>query len=426
MISKYAAGESYLKVSLPYSNNSIQLIPKYQSKEYLTGGPDEFNEIFRKTFSDTLEISRANLKMENNYQNNSPPLYYWVTGFVFKLIGIKSSSGITKLYFLRFFSGLIAIICFIAFVVCIRNLFDTKTAIGSAVIFLCFPQPVWFFLNNDILSPLLVSVSIFLAWKFKKKQLIFSGILMGLAIWNKLSNLVFIPIPIFMILIQNMDIRNKLLLTTRYGFVTIITAIPLFASNLLYTNTFTANAQKMEVLLWEQNTIEGVITHPVWSIWGVKVLSIFSGLSFLRGEITWNLHPITTSFQDNILLGLVLGVILNALLSFSKQKNVSVIILSSFLLGMFFLIYLSVAFDYTHAFYPSKTLPFFFSGRILVGIFPMYILGMYLLADSIALRFNIHTYWLIIPLATLLLTIELTYPAGIIQSPFNLFSKISF
>ena len=419
LITKYGAGQSYLNASLEYSNHSLALIPKYQSSDYLLR-PEKnaaYSEALNIIFSKDKEVATNSLKQEKNYQNNSPPLYYIVMGSFYNIIGISPESSLSKVFLLRMFSGLFSVLCFLSILIFVQSKWGNESTIGFALLFLAIPQGNFYFLNNDVFSPLLITLSILVTWKRTKYWQIIAALFMALAVFNKLTNLPFVLLPL---LAFNYRTEAKKMLG--YLLSLLLLTLPFFLFNYYKTNTLTANAEKLNVLAWAPNSFEGIINHPISSPVELFKFIQMSSISFLRGEISYQLYPVSPPWLD---LTLFVGFITGLLLMLVFYKKHSLQVKTSFIgmvLGFLFLVFLSLAFEYTNSIYPSKEFPFFYSGRVMVGIFPIIIVGIYFGLEGLANKFKLKPWWFLIPICILFNYFEYKSLEPFIDSGLNLIS----
>tara|TARA_B100000508_G_scaffold141033_1_gene145416 strand:+ start:4353 stop:5756 length:1404 start_codon:yes stop_codon:yes gene_type:complete len=423
LITKYGNGEKYLKIPLPYSKDAVDLISNYQSDEYLrrVDSGTEYDLLLDFIYPPKQEDARLFVQSLKNYQNNSPPLYYWITGAYYWLAGINSESSIDALYSLRWFSSGISLLFFVCFVWFLKRNMGTTAALSASILLLCFPQPVYYFLNNDVLSLPLITFAILLSWNSKRNHVILSSILMGLAVWNKLSNLALVAIPPIIYLLSKENKQQKFKTIFSYSIVLGIIILPLFLWNYNSTGTFTANAEKISILKWGENSFEDMLNHPIRTWEGLKHFLWFPILSLMRGEVTWRLYPIIPEWMDYLIVVLV---ILSLLYLAWKRKSQAKLLQSTYLATLFafsFLTYLSLVFDYTESVYPSAKYPFFTSGRILIGIFPFFILAINEMIMGIGKKLNISPIYFSIALGLVFIITEYHFRKMFIYSPINFF-----
>jgi hypothetical protein len=139
---------------------------------------------------------------------------------------------------------------------------------------------------------------------------------------------------------------------------------------------FTGSAMKIQILGWTYQLLAEWFHHPIFSAAGFWYFIKQNLSTFWQGEFLWRHQPLAIPAVDLIYVGLTLvalGVMLAALLRRSSpfnapQRTAAWFSFACIAAAFTFFALLSVRFDFQGCFYPSRALPFFVSGRLMLGM----------------------------------------------------------
>lgn len=373
-----------------------------------------------------IAATRAAWSGEINFESSQPPLYYAVAGlwwWIGKHIGL---AGIDSLYWIRFLNvALMAIVVWLGYVAARTIAPDrTELRIGVPLLLAFIPQNVFYALNNDVLSPLCFGLLFFcvLQWLRTNAPSLLLGAVTGLAIAStyltKLSNLPLIVVAVVIILAKLGAIVRR---QPRAGSITLTAlllcaAVPIFSWMVwlkLQFGDVTGSTAKIAFLDWTPKPFVEWWQHPIftphglWTFWSDLIAS------FWRGEVEWHGKQFQWQIADPLFAVSSLVFIAGAMLGLGKQFALTAFqwraiasAIVTVVAGILFLGLLSIQFDFGSCVNPSRSHPYFTSGRLLSGaMIPFalsYVYGISCLSRLATSRFR-HTRWLetVLPLVLL-------------------------
>lgn len=439
MVIKYAGGFLPSNQSDNFDKESAEVIANYGTTEYFHREP----VLSREPFTVTRKNAWLN---EKNHEAFSPPVYYMIAGAWYnfgKVIGLK---GGYLLYWIRFMNlPIYALFLWVAYLFCRYTEPDNLyLRIGIILLLSFFPQDVFYSINGDVLSPLLLTSALLLLTKIYLNNRAFwlyplAGIMIAGTVLVKLSNLPALLIfsIILLMLVKKLNSTGQLLNSTlRLLSMLAAVIVPLIiwiSFNLCTSGDMTGASHKIEYFGWSVKPFSEWGNHPIFTLQGIGYFFSELARTFWRGEFIWHLERVASKSADIIYIVTTLifetagiaGII-------SERKNVlsdkkyfnclNICILVSYIL---FLIILSIRYDFGGCPYPSRDLPYFTSGRlILAALVPfliIYIKGIELIAAKISKRIDPIIVIILIVLYSSFLEITNYVERGVFASPYNFF-----
>jgi hypothetical protein len=363
-----------------------------------------------------IAATRAAWSSEINFESSQPPLYYalaslwWWIGRHIGLVGIES------LYWLRFLnSAVMAIVVWLGYAATRAIAPDRlELRIGVPLLVAFIPQNVFYAMNNDVLSPLCFGVLFLcvLQWLRTNNPNLLLGAATGVAIAScyltKLSNLPLIVIAAVVILARLVAIGRR---TPRAGLIALsalilCAAIPI-ASWIVWLKLqfgdLTGSTAKIAFLDWTRKPFIEWWQHPIFKPAGLWVFWSDLIASFWRGEVEWHGERFHWQIADHLfaisslvfIAAAILGLRKHFALSTFQRQAIAVAILTV-AAGIGFLGLLSIQFDFGTCVNPSRSHPYFTSGRLLSGaIIPFalsYVYGISCLCRSATSIFGQHRW----------------------------------
>ena len=385
---------------------TLEWIVPYASPEFLAT-PDQFPgakfppPLWKQSPAEAapeLAATKAAWSTEINFEASQPPLYYalasvwWQIG---KRIGL---TGIQSLYWVRFLNvPLMAIVVWLGYVT-VRTIAPERVdlRIGVPMLLAFIPQNVFYAINNDVLSPICFGALFLclLQWLRAKTPGFSLGALTGLAIaatyLTKLSNLPLIAVALVAIiakLVLLMRQRSSAGLMALAALV-LCAAIPV-GSWMIWTKyqfgDLTGSTTKVTLLGWTRKPFGDWLHHPIFTPRGLWVFWSDLITNFWHGEVRWHGRPLSWQVADGfyaisslLLLGAaIVGLRKRAGLSTFQRQAIGIAVLS-FVISVGFLALLSIQFDFGNCINPSRSHPYFTSGRLLSGaLIPFALLYVY-------------------------------------------------
>jgi len=361
--------------------------------------------------------TRAAWSSEINFESSQPPLYYALAGlwwWIGKHIGLV---GIELLYSIRFLNAAVmAIVVWLGYVAA-RTIAPERLdlRIGVPLLLAFIPQNVFYAMNNDVLSPLCLGVLFLcvLQWLRTDVPSLLLGAVTGVAIAStyltKLSNLPLIVIAVVVILAKLGAIVRRSPRSSLIALVALLlcAVVPIgswmFWLKLQFGDV-TGSTAKIAFLDWTRKPFVEWWQHPIFSPHGLWVFWSDLIATFWRGEVEWHGKRFDWQIADRLygvsspvfIAAAVLGLRRPFALSAFQRQAIAVAILTV-AAGVAFLGLLSIQFDFGRCVNPSRSHPYFTSGRLLSGaIIPFalsYVYGISCLCRIATSRFR-QTRWI--------------------------------
>jgi hypothetical protein len=445
LVVKYARG--YLpNKEFPYyfDKESVKYIARYETPEYI-------NKItlppgFRKTSEMEASTTDDFLYHKSNHELYSPPFYYMIAGLWYdigKFIGLQDGY---LLYWIRFLNlPIYCIMIWISYLFC-KLIYpdDINIRLGTVILLAFIPQDVFYSISNDVMSSLMALISLYLMLNIyisdkKLRVYCITGLMASTTVLVKLSNIPFIIVfgILFINLIHKYVKQNKIIQYRSHLIMlatSLLTPIAIWCSfNYFKLGDATGTRAHIEFCGWQLKPFNELWHHPIFTLQGIYYFISHLITSFWRGEFVWHSQIINTKSSD--VLYLISSVIFclfgmksmlfekNELISWKGLWN-KLLVLTP-LLFILFLGYLSIKYDFCNDFYPSRKLPYFVSGRLmLASMIPLlitYIKGIEYLTIKIKNIVDPLIIIILIVSYSLYTEITVTYKLGIFANPLNLF-----
>jgi hypothetical protein len=420
----------YSHAQVPHSfdrlkEETLNWIVPHASPEFLSP-PERFSDgkfpepLWKQQWSKVepaIAATRAVWSAEINFESSQPPLYYALAGLWWRIGKQIGLIGIQSLFWIRFLNAaLMAIVVWLGYVAA-RTIAPERLdlRLGVPLLLAFIPQNVFYAMNNDVLSPLCFGVLFLcvLRWLRTDTPSLLLATVTGVAIaftyLTKLSNLPLIVIAVAVILARLGTIIRR---TPRPGLIALVTlllcaAVPIGSWMVWLTLQFgdvTGSTAKIALLDWTRKPFVEWWRHPIFSPRGLWVFWSDLIATFWRGEVEWHGRRLDWQIADRLyavsslvfIAAAVLGLRKQFTLSAFQRQAIAVAILTV-AAGIAFLGLLSIQFDFGSCVNPSRSHPYFTSGRLLSGaIIPFALSYVYGISSSCYLatsRFR-HTRWI--------------------------------
>ena len=342
-----------------------------------------------------IAVTRAAWSTEINFESSQPPLYYALAGLWWRIGKQIGLIGIQSLYWIRFLNAaLMAIVVWLGYEAA-RTIAPERLdlRLGVPLLLAFIPQNVFYAMNNDVLSPLCFGVLFLcvLRWLRTDAPSLLLGAVTGVAIaftyLTKLSNLPLIVIAVVVILAKLGAIVRR---TPRPGLIALAmlllcAALPIGSWMVwlkLQFGDVTGSTAKIAFLDWTRKPFVQWLQHPIFSPHGLWVFWSDLIATFWRGEVEWHGTRVDWQIADRLyavsslvfIAAAVLGLRKPFALSSFQRQAIAVAILTV-AAGVAFLGLLSIQFDFGSCVNPSRSHPYFTSGRLLSGAIIPFALG---------------------------------------------------
>jgi hypothetical protein len=374
---------------------TLNWIVPYASPEFLSP-PERFPDgkfptpLWKESWSKVepeIAATRAAWSSEINFESSQPPLYYALAGlwwWIGKQIGLV---GIESLYWIRFLNAaLMSIVVWLGYVAArtiARERLDLRIGVPLLVAFI--PQNVFYAMNNDVLSPLCFGVLFLcvLQWMRTDTPSLLLATITGVAIAStyltKLSNL---PLTVIAIVIIFASLAPIVRQSPRAGLITlaallVCAAVPICSWMVWLKLEFgdvTGSSAKIAYLDWTRKPLIQWWQHPIFTPYGLWVFWSDLIATFWRGEVEWHGRRFDWQIADWLYVVSSLVFVTAAVLGLRKpfalsgfQRQAIAVAILTFAAGVAFLGFLSIQFDFGSCVNPSRSDPYFTSGRLLSG-----------------------------------------------------------
>jgi hypothetical protein len=193
---------------------------------------------------------------------------------------------------------------------------------------------------------------------------------------------------------------------------------------------FTGSAAKIQFLGWTLKPFGEWWRHPIFTPHGFWTFISKLAATFWQGEFLWHGRPLASPVVDVIYLilsGGFAGVALFAVLrrpglATGLQRPALGLGFACIIATVGFLAALSVIYDFHGCFYPSRQLPYFTSGRLMLGaLIPFMLLFVYgidcaLKKFKVAVKFSVLAAMILFMLVS-----EITTDWPVFSNPYNWF-----
>lgn len=369
-----------------------------------------------------------------NQEAFSPPVYYITTGLWLNLGRTLGFGGSDLLYWIRFFNILAASpLPWIAYLFARRFFFDNPfMRLGLPLMTAFIPQDAFYSINNDVLSPLLFSIALYLLIDlyFSKSgsylRYLCAGFLIAITFLTKFSNVAIIMVFAVIFCLKMWHIY-RLKLTGEFPKVLLLAlsaALPIslwLGRNYLWLGDISGTAEKVRILTWSVKPVGKLLDHPIFSYEGFAYFWSNIMLTFWRGEFVWQSKQLAPETADWIyvisssLFILVAGIGLFLRRGVAvPERFVTAVCLMTIAFSVIFLAGLSLVFDFGNCVYPSRVSPFLISGRLVIGMLvpflAVYLNGMNLILSKLKIRINPLLFVIMIVAYITCAEIAVSYP----------------
>ena len=384
----------------------------------------------------------ADLMQEANHEALSPPVYYVIAGAWRNFGRLLGFSGAGLLYWIRNLNVLIYVGLVIAAYFFCRTAYPANAFLRLAVslTLTVFPQDTFYSITNDALTPLffLIAMTMALALFKGERSVRFyagTGLMGALTFLIKESNIAIAGV-LGVVLALKIAAAHKSgrwkLEGPRLTALALSAALPVLAwlaYNRLEFGTWFIAGQKAELQHWTAKPIGQWLDHPIFTAAGLWTFTRFLLQTLWRGEIVWHGQRLASAPADafyvfSSLLFCTIAII--PLLKKPREPDRTDLFsrglsLLAILFSVLFLVYVSIANDFSRVMYPSKAFPYQASGRLISGalvpFLGLYFLGWQRLFSRLPRRWN--PLWLVGLLAAAVLVSEIVNSRSVFYSLFN-------
>ena len=445
LVVKYSHG-AWPRGLSPIAPESADLFVRYSSFEYLLpvdATPDVTVPRFGHLSDEDLRLVQL-WEQQTNIESGEPPLYYMIAAGWLRVGQFLGIPPALSMYWVRFLNAIPAASVVILAWLCSRLTFPEHPYFrhSAATLAAIFPQDAFYSVQSDAWSALWFGIAFYLILRgyYQRKTsrllLLSTGLALSAATLTKLANLPLLGVGLLagcfaILVLKDSQTRSaRIARTMTFLFAAIA---PVFIWILVNLTTFGdpfATRQKVLFLGWSQKPMTDWMPHPLFSFSGFAYFWQELLSSFWRGEFVWRTARIASSVADSFYwvsstLALVVAICL-LWKSRSGQKISLAVALGCCAAAIGFVSLLSLMYDFGACFYPSRELPFFTSGRLLLGALVPFILIYAASLDCLTRRWpNWLRYSLLAGIALFVTINEIVISQPAFSSVFNFFHLIA-
>jgi hypothetical protein len=194
---------------------------------------------------------------------------------------------------------------------------------------------------------------------------------------------------------------------------------------------FTGSAAKITLLNWTLKPFAEWWHHPIFTPHGFGIFISELLATFWRGEFLWHHQPLASPVADMIYIGSSVGfvgvaigsLLLRSTVLTESQRQSLWFSFGCFAASVAFLGFLSIIYDFGDCARPSRELPYFTSGRMILGaLVPFLLLFVYGLDHALS---RIKNHWLkplsLVGIILFMLIFEIAINRTVFSSQYNWF-----
>ena len=448
LVLRYARGQIPHRFDL-LTSETIDWVVPYASPEFLQD-PNQMPEhkfpppLWKQSGegADAIaQVTRLEWSKEINWECSQPPLYYSVAALWWKIGQLIGVGGISAIYWLRFFNAVLIFgLIWISYAAARSvNSSNLTLVAGVPLLVACFPQDIFFVINNDTFSAFcgglifLCAARVLTARSTTFSLAATTGLSLAAGYLTKISNAP-LALVVFLIVLAKIIWRNRARL--RHATVAVsalsLTAITTTVVWTTWVRTnfgdLTGGAGKASLLGWSAKSFSDWWSHPMFSLDGFWLFWSDFAPRFWRGELMWHGSQINWPPADIYYSVASLIVLLAAAIGIVRKdeecRAIVTAALLSFLASVGFLIGISVAFDFGRCIYPSPSFPYLTAGRLVMGeLVPfaiLFVYGVRRLFEPISAKLAAGA---IILTATLAVTSQVLLDSRVFSSEYNWFHR---
>ncbi len=429
----------------PIAPESADLFVRYSSFEYLLpidAQPGGTAPRFGDLSDEDLRFAQR-WEQQPNFESGEPPLYYLIAGGWLRAGQFLGIPPALSMYWVRFLNAIPAVSVVVLAWLCSKLTFPEHPYFrhSAATLAAILPQDAFYSVQNDAWSALWFGIAFYLILRghYRRKTshvlLLFTGLALSAATLTKLANLPLLGVGLLagciaiLVPTDSLTISAKIGRTMTFLFAAIAPVLIWMLVNLTTFGDPFATSQKVHFLGWSQKPITDWMPHPLFSLSGFTYFWRELLASFWRGEFVWRTARIASPVADSfywVSSTLVFVVAIYLLWKFrSGQKMSLAAALGCCAAALGFVSLLSLMYDFGACFYPSRELPFFTSGRLLLGALVPFILIYTASLDCLTRRWpNWLRYSLLAGIALFVTINEIVISEPAFSSVYNFFHLI--
>ena len=371
----------------PVTAEAARVIAESASWEYLNdpgpGTPREYLEpAWRLPAPARKRITGAGVRQWTGVVNGEslePPGYYLPAG-VWLAAGERIGFGGARgAYWVRWL-GAVALAGTILFAgVAVRGPFAGRPAVrlGVPIILAAWPQDLFYSINNGVPMAFWGAAGFMLmAWGLGRRRWLAAcaggGFCLGLAVLSSYAAAPAVAALVLMPWLAGLRPRRRAL--ARTAVAAAFAALPValwLIRNVLVAGVLTGAGAKAAAIGLTRQPLAAALDHPVFTLEGAFTFIRFLSATFWRGEFTWHGRPMEWPLLESVMLAVcvagIAAVLLRGREAPGPARGIELAGAAAAVLGVVYLGALSVSFDFSTTFFPSRAFPFIANGRLLTA-----------------------------------------------------------
>jgi hypothetical protein len=402
LVYKYSVGHVPGKAVEPYSAEAAELIVLYGTPEYFHGTarfpggrvPPPVWTIPGVRSTAEYREAVSHWQGKGNHESASFPAYYALAGLWAAAGRAAGLEGGVFLYWIRFLNvPLVVALVWLCYLIG-RSLAAEHPLqrLGLPILAAFFPQDAFYSLNSDALSPVLFALCLFMLLPicFENRSFLYhavAGLAAAACFLVKMSNLAALVLLAFPVVLKAKRPLSEGRLAEclpRRAVLLVASLAPIglwLARNWVLFGDLSGSARKAEHLGWTFKPLGRLLDHPIFTASGL--LTFLRGVTetFWRGEFVWHLERIHSPSMDLFYVSssaVFLGVSLLTLAagrtgSAARYRLLIGASFASVAVSVLLLACLSVVFDFGNCWFPSREVPYFLAGRLILCALPPFL-----------------------------------------------------
>lgn len=391
---------------------------------------------------DYVQRKTVALTRKANHEVHSPPVYYLAGTAWYKLGRFAGLQSPENVYWIRFLNvPLYAALIATAYAFC-RAYFSQFVALAVPALIALFPSTIFFGINSDALSPLLMLLALWLLLRWQASLSpsawlsLLAGLLTAAAFLVKLSNVAILATCVIVVVWRWYQAHRAGTFRgewPRGAMLLLALCLPIacwMLQNKYFLGDLMGIDAKVRELGWRHKPVSALFHHPLYSFAGQRAFWSRLVTSFYVGDMNWHGSPPMKFVPSEIfyrasfiLLPIALGLVWfrnrqSAAGRFHVADGLCAFILAG---SVGFLMVQSLMWDFGACPYPSRAYPYLNSGRLIAGAVVPF-LALYAWSVEAVFNFRKWACAAVLALSAMLMVLpQTTFLSNVLHSRYNWF-----
>jgi hypothetical protein len=330
-----------------------------------------------------IQKQRAERGRIPNHEAHEPPLYYTLAAIWYEVGRTFGLSPASSVYWVRFLNAPLYAALVATSYAFVRPYFGIASGLGVATLTTFFPNSVFFTISNDVLSPLIVSLTLVLLVRWYETEApgvslsVGTGLLAAASVLVKLTNTATMAAAVAVIAWRANRLRSpRTILKQVWPLATAALLPPLLwcLRNRLVLGDWMGTAAKIKAQTWTPKPLDQILDHPLFTLSGLRAFLTRLCASFFEGDVIWHDDPVQFGFPQTFFVATAallptIGLVATLVRRRHEPRAAFVAGLSAVVVVSYVveLSLLSLRWDFGENPFPSRAFPFFAFGRLAAG-----------------------------------------------------------